>query len=535
LSSSCVTSTVVFEVDQNPPAAPRVYGVEAYEWDENGAWFEITGETEMGASVRAYADELCIGPVGEAVLASSGLFAVRTAQIGSTVENLYVQATDVAGNAGACGLAGRAYGTITAEVNNSDDKPLIEVAVQFHYPDGTPASEVLYTDATGRVAVTGFAGFGVTADVSWGEGYYEWSSSLGVRPGQVAKFAQRRGWVQAEDFNYTLSLSFPELPAGVDSWVKVLVPCGSRGAWIDSGATSLLLNIASQCFSGDTFDIAIVAYGLGSGMDHYLVKTGVPAPTTSRESITFEGSWASTGWFENKVTLTTSLLPSAFSFSHDVSSRGMQLDSNSYDYRADGFATPATPGQGKSKVPPITGATARWSIHLPFVAANGTGSVGIAGEPTTMPFDLGFDVDTDFLPRIYSVRAELGDADPTQGGARPPRELFWHADPGISRADALVTDFYFSPYQGVGVGWNIVARPSEKQSIKIPTFGVDFPGASAVTSPWWWQGGNITVYDVPDLDGFDALLEVCAPGQECDFGDVEMHYSTCCSSGRGDN
>ncbi len=528
LSSPCVASSLVFDVDQAPPAAPVVFSVEAASWDESGAAFTISGESELGATVRVFSDAACATPVSEGSVAPAGLYSVTTSRVANTVQNLFVRAIDTAGNAGPCGPAGPAFGTITVEVNNSEDKPVGQVAVQFHYPDGTPVGVTLYTDANGLATVEGFAGFGATVDVTVDEWGTRWSSVLGIKPGQTVPFVRRVNNL-TEVAYISFALTFPAAPEET-SWVRALAPCGYYYLAVRPTATTANVSIAANCFTGSTFDIALVAVDGSGRQSQFVTKTGVPIPDGSEASITFDGAW-SNAWTESEVTVTTSVLPSQFYFGSNIMSGEDVLDYGSEEYTVSGFAQPSKAGTGDIKTARIPGAMARWWIEVPFIAATGEGRVGMQGAATSLPFDLTFDVDTDFMPRIFAVRAEYAPAEP-EGGARVlPIELFWDAEPGLSRSDALTTDFYiYGPNSSVS--WDIVARPSEKGSLRIPAFIEGFPGLSTIESAYYGEGGNITFFDADELDGFDDAVENCASGQDCALEDSEMSMSTCCDGGR---
>ena len=529
LSSPCVTSTLVFDVDQAPPAAPVVFSVEAATWDDGGATFTLSGESELGASVRVFSDAACATPVSPDAMAQAGLFAVTTSRVATTVQGLFVRAVDTAGNSGACGSAGAAFGPITVEVNSSADKPVSQVAVQFHYPDGTPASVVLNTDLDGRASVEGFAGFGVTVEVMSDQWGVNWSSVLGIKPGQTVPFVRRSNSLTDVDF-INFALTFPPAPEGT-SYFRALAPCGYYYLSVRPAATAANVSIASDCFTGSTFDIALVMVDGSDRRSQFVTKIGVPVPDDGSASITFAGPW-SDAFAESKVTMTTSALPSSFNFSSNVMSGDDVLDSSSGEYFVRGFAQPSKPGTGTINTARIPGATARWWLEVPFIAANGEGRVGMqSGASVSLPFDLSFDVDTDFMPRIFGVRAVYPPAEPEGGAPYIPAELFWDAEPGLSRSDAMTTNFYvYGPNSSVS--WDIVARPSEKQSLRIPTFNEGFPGLSTVASAYFGEGGNVTFFDAAELDGFDATIAACAGGQDCALEGAEMSFSTCCDDGR---
>ena len=529
LSSPCVTSSLVFDVDQAPPAAPVVFSVEAATWDESGAAFTVSGESELGATVRVFSDAACATPVSETAMAPAGLFAVTTSRLANTVQSLFVRAVDTAGNAGPCGPAGAAFGSISVEVNNSDDKPIGQVAVQFHYPDGTPVGDTLYTDANGLASVEGFAGFGVTVDVTSDQWGTRWSSVLGIKPGQNVPFVRRIINISEVAF-ISFALTFPPAPEDT-SWMRVLAPCGYYYLAVRPTATTANVSIAANCFTGSTFDIALVVVDGSGRQSQFVTKTRVPIPDGSEASITFDGPW-SNAWTQSEVTVTTSALPSQFYFGSNIMSGDDVLDYSSDEYSVSGFAHPSKPGTGVVKTARIPGATARWWLEVPFIAANGEGRVGMQGAATSLPFDLTFDIDTDFMPRIFGVRAEYPPAEPEAGAPVVPIELFWDAEPGLSRSDALTTDFYVAGPNS-SISWDIVARPSERQSLRIPTFSEGFPGLSTIATAYYGEGGNITFFDSAELDGFDDAIARCAAGQECSLEDAEMSMSTCCDSGRG--
>lgn len=532
LSSSCVAQALTFDRDENPPAVPRTTAVVAVTWGEGGETFEVSGETEPGASVQVFADATCATALGSAELAPDGLFRVTTGVVPTTTTMLYIRAVDFAGNAGPCGVAGTAFGPIEVRIVNSDDKAVSEVAVQFHYPDGEPASPVLFSDNNGLVTVEGFAGYSVTADLTQSQNFgFDWSTVFGLVPGGEVKLV-RRNIAFAETVSYNINLTFPAAPAGT-SWIKVLAPCGSYYLQAGEGAERGTLSIAAPCFSGASFDIALVVMGVDGTPSHYLVKSNVPTPTGEAAAIAFTGAWSNTGWYESTFSV-ESLVPVGFEVGMSIGSRGDILDSSDYENGGRALSAPQRPGVVKVSTPPIPGSVGRWAIEVPLLVLDGVSRVGLSvGQGERLPLSVELDAQSDFLPRIFELSATYPPLSPAGAQSWVPLEVGWSAEPGLSRADAWSTSIYFAG-PNASVSWNYIGRPSEASSFAMPRIGESFPGVFALASLYYSDLSAITFIDSADHAGFDALLAYCPPGKDCAFDNLEMSYSTCCQSGERD-
>ena len=528
LVSSCTAQALTFDRDEDPPAAPRTRALVAASWSESGASFIVGGETEPGATVQVFSDMNCQSAVSAAAVATDGLFEVTTQEVPTTTEMLFVRAVDFAGNAGPCGGAGRAFGPIEVRIVNSDDKAVSQVAVQFHYPDGEPASPVLFSDNNGLVMVEGFAGYSVTADLTQSQNFgFDWSTVFGLFPGGEVKMVRRSG-VFAEFPSYAFNLTFPAAPANT-AWIKVLAPCGSFYLQAGEGAERGSISMGAPCISGTAFDIALMAIDFDGNASHHLVKTNVPVPSGEAATIAFTGAWSTSGWYDNTVSL-QSLVPMGFDVEMSIGSRGDILDSERYNNGGRAVATPQLPGKVQVRTPPIPGSVGRWSIDVPLLVLEGTSRVGLsAGQGDPLPLDVTLDAQSDFMPRIYEVNAIYPPPTAAGGQSWVPLEVNWSASPGLSRADAWTTGIYFAG-PNASVSWNLMGRPSEASSFALPRIGEAFPGVFAFGSLYYSDLAPMTFIDSAEHAGFDALLAYCPPGEDCAFEALEMSYSTCCRS-----
>lgn len=532
LRSSCVSQALTFDRDEDPPAVPRTRAVVAAGWGEGGASFVVAGETEPGATVQVFSDMSCQSAVSPTTVATDGLFEVTTQEVPTTTTMLYIRAVDFAGNAGPCGGAGTAFGPIEVRIVNSDDKAVSQVAVQFHYPDGEPASPVLFSDNNGLVQVEGFAGYSVTADLTQSQNFgFNWSTVFGLLPGGEVKLV-RRSLAFTESISYNFNLTFPAAPVGT-SWIKVLAPCGSHYLQASEGAERGTISIGAPCMSGTSFDVALVAMGVDGMATHHLVKTNVPVPTGEAAPIAFTGAWSATGWYESTFSL-ESLVPVSFDVGMSIGSRGDILDSADYENGGRALSAPQRPGVVEVKTPPIPGSVGRWAIEVPVLVLEGISRVGLsAGQGERLPLNIELDAQSDFMPRIYEISATYPPPSPAGGQSWVPLEISWSAEPGLSRADAWTTSIYFAG-PNASVSWNYIGRPSEAGSFAVPRIGEAFPGVFAFGSLYYSDLDAIAFIDSADHADFDALLAYCPPGEDCAFEALEMSYSTCCESGERD-
>lgn len=527
LMSSCVTSALLFERDDNAPAVPRIFGVNASEWGDDLVIFVVSGETEPGAMVRVYSDTTCSTPVSEASLAADGLFEVETTAVSESTQKLYVSVVDAAGNQGACGLAGDAFGPIEALIVNQEDKALSQIAVQFSYPDGSRAGPVLYSDTEGKVVIDGFAGFGVTANVTASEFGGSWTSVLGLVPGQAVKLVRRSNSF-TEVMSFTIGLTFPPAPANT-SWIRVVAPCGYHYNQASEGAVRGGFTVAGPCFSGTSFDIALVAMGTDGRPSHYLVKTGVRTPTEEQTTVDFTEAWQSTGWYQGFVEL-MSTVPTAFEVGMEIVSRGDTLDSSDYEYGGEAFSTPQSPGRVEVVTPPIPGAAGRWWVELPMLVLEGVSRIGLrVGEGERLPLAVELSAADDFLPRIFAVSADYPPPSPEGSPSWVPTAVHWNAEPGLSRADGFMTSIYFSG-PNASLNWTLMGRANEAGSFAVPQMGEDFPFVESLGALYYSDVGLVTFIDSAEHVGFEELLEVCPPGSDCSFDAANLLYSSCCGS-----
>ncbi|HRE89606.1 MAG TPA: thrombospondin type 3 repeat-containing protein, partial [Myxococcota bacterium] len=424
LSSSCIAQALTFDRDEDPPAVPLTHAVVALTWGERGETFEVSGETEPGASVQVFTDASCGTAISAAELAAAGLFRVTTQVVPTTTAMLYVRAVDAAGNTGPCGPAGAAFGPLTVRVVNSDDKAVSQVAVQFHYPDGEPASPVLFSDNNGVVTVEGFAGYSATVDLTQSQQFgFDWSTVFGLVPSGEIKVVRRINSF-TETFSYSLNLTFPAAPPGT-SWINVFAPCGTHYVQAGEGAERGSLSIAAPCFPGASFDIALVAMGSDGRATHHLVKSNVPTPTGEANTIAFTGAWSATGWYESTFSVET-LVPVAFDVAMSIASRGAILDSSDYENGGSALSAPQRPGVVEVSTPPIPGSLGRWRVEVPVLVLDGISRVGLSvGQGERLPLTVDLDAQSDFMPRIYELEAIYPPPSPAGGPSWVPLEVRW--------------------------------------------------------------------------------------------------------------
>ena len=175
----------------------------------------------------------------------------------------------------------------------------------------------------------------------------------------------------------------------------------------------------------------------------------------------------------------------------------------------------------------------RWGVEVPLaVRRYDTSRVGVQGTDA-LPLNLTLDVATDFLPRVYGISEQYPSL-PVDGSQSVPEGLTWQADPGLSRADILITQFSAYGSNTPWISWAFMARPSEATSLVVPKLDGRFPGQSALANAEYGYFDDITFIDLSDVEGLEALLEYCALGASCDIEGLDLSYSSCCSSGNRD-
>ncbi len=534
LSSPCVESDLLLEIDQTPPIPPVVHTFEAVDWDDDSAVFQIDGSIEVGASIDFYTDTSCTTPLGSEVTLAGPNFAASS-EIPGTVEEVFARVTDIAGNLSPCVSVGRAFGDIEIEVSDIFG-PRADVPVMFHYRNGLPASALLYTDLQGVARVRGFAGFGVTVVRSqFGENDFGWMSALGLRPGDVARFGLPiNGDIQ---FDYrALSLNFPRPPEGT-MWVKAIAPCGGFYIGSDPNVTSGSISIFSSCATRASFEVAVVAMDRNDEPLAYVMKKNVPMPTLEEEvtEVVFDGPWK-TDLLENRMSISLSAA-SNLEFGSSLEVGGDQLESIDWTRRgALGLGGETT--SIAVRVPPFEGATSRWQVTLTHPAQNGEGTLRKLGRSDSVPFSLEFDADTDFLPRIYSLEPIYEDLGQPMWDSVPVG-LEWRADEGLGLTDVMTFDASVASEAG-WISWRFVSRPRESGRggygrLALPKIPRVFPGGAILASAYSLYVDELSFFDAEEASSFGDILVKCVIGGNCleDFTGF-IDESRCCSARGGE-
>jgi hypothetical protein len=516
LLSACEAAELTLEVDQIPPAPVEVSSLVPLRWDDGAVRYELAGETETGATLRWFSDPNCTKQVAEPNTARNGEFDIEIDILKGTSE-LFATVTDVAGNVSECSRVAGIFGTLTVEVG-SRFGPSGEVAVQFHFPDGSLAGNPLWTGSDGRVSIEGFNGFGVTVASLLSQGYREYASVLGLEPGEVARVAQTV-FDFVEDFSLNLSLTFPPAPAGT-SWIKAMAPCGYHYVSAGEGTTSGRIVFGASCVPSDTFDIAIIAMDAAGEPLAFLVKSGSPIPSPNGGSVIFQGPWSTNGFLENQATIITGDAGVQARLSSSWFSLGAILE-NDDSSQVSGFIPARTEGRLTLRTPPIPALTARWTIEVPHLGVSGRGVVGSVGT-SIAPFGLSFDVELDSMPKLYGISSE------SEPNLPMPATYHWTADGGLERADDLRFSTSFYGTDGY-LRWFFVVRPSRRNIVAAPKVHPEFPNAWFFKGVYFAMPDFIVARDAVEARGLYDMLELCPAGAECGheaYGDSD--FTSCC-------
>jgi hypothetical protein len=534
LASECAKSDLLLEIDQTPPTPPSIVHFEATLWDADSATFDIIGHAEAGATVSLFTESTCMTPVATET-AAEGSFVSRP-ELPNTVSEIFAQATDTAGNRSECVSIGKAFGQVSVEVTGTFG-PQSEVPVIFHYPDGLPATTVLYTDENGQVSVEGFAGFGVTVLLTAVDtGSYSWSSILGMRPGESGRLlVPFYGEVQTQFFS--LALSFPKLPDGT-SWVKALAPCGSYYLGGDPTVVEGFISVPLDCVSRDRFEVAVVAMDSDSKPLAYLLETDIEKPLRGDQlkRIEFGGAWKN-DFLVNQVSIMMSS-PSTVQFGASLEVGGDQLEGMDWS-RQQTLGLAGETASMSSTVPPIPGSKSRWIVGLSHPARDGFGFVAKFGIAETNPFTYEFDQEADFLPRIYSADPVYVD-DGRENWKSLPVALEWMADAGLGRADAMTVSINVGADAG-WISWQVTSRARERDRddrygrLTLPKFPRAFPGSNILEQAYSLYFEEFSFVDAEEASSFGDILAKCVIGTSClELFSGFIDESRCCDY-RGGN
>lgn len=506
LVSSCVPTGKTLTIDRTAPQTvgdTTGFAFRVRSYDEGSAVFVIEGTLAEPGTIEVFTDAACAERGGAAESDALGRFSVELPAERAD-KTAYAKAFDLAGNASPCVAIGALYGPISVSLT-ANGQPLGDALVQFHYPDGAPMGDPVTADEAGLASVEGFAGFGLTFARSDNRGT-RFRSVLGLMPGEVARVDDTSGNFASESFYVDVPLSWPTLPDGT-AWLSLVAPCGDYYLSTESASVAFW----DDCFSGATYDAALVARAGDGTPLAYLLRTQIARPTRGA-TLAFEGTWQTTGWYDSELEIIASGAGADWSFGVGLESLGQDLvrpESNGRSgYVRGGMTVTAT-----NRLPPLPGATAIWVFQTSHLLANGGRGTRAVRAITTPPVAESIDLEADLLPRVYAFESVYA-ADKDSG---VPIGFEWLADPGLAAADALVFDL--SVYTESNFGsftWSFIARPSEATTIALPRFGPRFPYASAIGTAYASYIQTAAWYEFGGVDHFAGLLEACAFGAGCD-------------------
>ncbi len=476
--------------DNVPPPSPTVTDTTPIAWTPGPfVTFTIAGMAEVGSTVAAYKDPGCAGTAVDAgATPANGQF-VATIGAGNAPTDLFVQATDEAGNPSACAPAGALIDVVTVAVTDQvSGAPAPGGGVQVNAPDGT-LLDTGSLDANGNYDEPIFEGCSITVETQPDVIVGHWTTVFDLTPGVELNLVRPPG--VNGTVSHTVNIDFndpaglPQVPAGTNS-VRLHSGCSTQTYFNFTSPSPMTLS--AECSGLDTYTVIATAYdeidtvlGYQAFVD---MPTGPESTGITNSTIQFDlASWSTSA---NTLSLDVTNLVAGRSAlaqpGYSINGNSLRTHSSERDQQ---FLGSGATEQFSVLTPGLPGLVGRVSIVIEDAGAGGAFDVGRRGIAFTGV--TGSLTETLSVPDDFGVQVLASDLTAASTSVGPI--ISWAADVGLSDYDVMTAKLAINGFNE-SLTWHVVAKPKEGVSLQLPVVGAGFTLAGvpeSANSTWWQQ------------------------------------------------